>query len=90
MMRRRAGASARFSWREILPPTLTVAACAAGTIASPTDRVNSLSVVLGLGAAVAGYLVVGERGGIGVSPSFIVWVLAAAFLGTDSPRRWPR
>jgi putative nucleotidyltransferase with HDIG domain len=58
-----------------------VAACAAGMIASPTERVNSLSAVLGLGAIVAGYLVVGERGGIGVSPSFIVWVLAAAFLG---------
>jgi putative nucleotidyltransferase with HDIG domain len=81
MMRRRSGASAKFSWREILPPTLMVAACAAGTIASPADRVNSLSFILGLGALVAGYLVVGERGGIGVSPSFIVWVLAAAFLG---------
>jgi ABC-type Co2+ transport system permease subunit len=60
---------------------MMVAACAAGMIASPTERVNSLSAVLGLGAIVAGYLVVGERGGIGVSPSFIVWVLAAAFLG---------
>jgi putative nucleotidyltransferase with HDIG domain len=84
MMRRRAGGSARFSWREVLPPTLTALACVAGTIASPTNRVNSLSVVLGLGAVVAGYLVVGERGGVGVSPSFIVWVLAAAFLGPPS------
>jgi putative nucleotidyltransferase with HDIG domain len=53
-------------------------------IASPTNRVDSLSIVLGLGAVVAGYLVVGERGGVGISPSFIVWVLAAAFLGPAS------
>jgi putative nucleotidyltransferase with HDIG domain len=84
MMRRRAGGSARLSWREILPPTLTVVVCAGGMIVAPGNRVDSLSLVLGLGAVVAGYLVVGERGGIGVSPSFIVWVLAAAFLGPPS------
>ncbi len=70
-----------FPWRQVLPPVITVLVCAAGTIVSSPDRVNSLSVVLGFGAVVAGFLVVGESGGLGVSASYIVQVLAAAFLG---------
>jgi putative nucleotidyltransferase with HDIG domain len=49
-----------------------------------SDRVNSLSVILGIAAVAAGILVAGERGGLSVSASFIVVVLAAAFLGPAS------
>ncbi len=73
-----------FPWRQVLPPTVMVLACAAGTVVSSPDHVNALSLVLGLGAVLAGFLVVGESGGLGVSASYIVQVLAAAFLGPIS------
>ncbi|MGI8713274.1 MAG: HD-GYP domain-containing protein [Solirubrobacteraceae bacterium] len=60
-----------------------VASCAA-IVLSSADRVSSLSVILGIAAIGAGLLVAGERDGLSVSASFIVTVLAAAFLGPAS------
>ena len=48
------------------------------------DRVNSLSIVLGVAAVVAGAAVTRGRGGTSISASFIVFLLAAAFLGSAS------
>ena len=48
------------------------------------DRVGSLSVVLGIAAAAAGVTVTRVRGGASLSSSFIVFLLAAAFLGAAS------
>ncbi|MGH2859584.1 MAG: hypothetical protein ACRDMJ_19085, partial [Solirubrobacteraceae bacterium] len=61
-----------------------LAACVAGIVLSQPDRVNTLSIILGFAAVGAGFLVAGERGGLGVSGSFIVGALAAAFLGPAS------
>ncbi len=55
--------------------------CAVAVTAGPPDRVNALSVVLGIAAAAAGLMVAGTRGGVSVSAAFIVSALAAAFLG---------
>jgi len=55
---------------------------AAGVLAS--DRVGSLSVILGLGAVGAGLVSEGESGAVAVSASFIVIALAAALLGPVS------
>ncbi|MGP0053763.1 MAG: hypothetical protein ACLPZR_33675, partial [Solirubrobacteraceae bacterium] len=63
---------------------MSFAGCAAAVILSPADRVNGLSVIFGIAAVAAGILVVGESGGLSVSASFIVFVLAAAFLGPTS------
>jgi putative nucleotidyltransferase with HDIG domain len=74
-------------WRRIIPPSgaiVSVAGCAAAIVLSRPDRVDSLSVILGVGAVAAGILVVGERGGIGISASFLVFVLAASLLGPAS------
>lgn len=49
-----------------------------------SDRVDARSIVLGLAAVVAGWLVAGERDGLSVSASFVVFVLAGAFLGPRS------
>jgi putative nucleotidyltransferase with HDIG domain len=84
MLRRRAGTSLAFPWAWVLSPIVTVGICAGGIAISPADRVDSLSVILGAAAVTAGFLVVGERGGLGVSASYIVQVLAAAFLGPAS------
>lgn len=48
------------------------------------DRVDDRSIMLGLAAIVAGWLVAGEREGLSVSGSFLVYVLAGAFLGPRS------
>jgi putative nucleotidyltransferase with HDIG domain len=48
------------------------------------DRVDSLSIVLGVAAVAAGLSVTRLRGGASVSASFIVLLLAAAFLGSAS------
>jgi putative nucleotidyltransferase with HDIG domain len=49
------------------------------------DRVDALSVILGIAAVGAGLLAVGEGGGrLGVSASFIVAVVAGALLGPAS------
>ncbi|MGA2011724.1 MAG: HD domain-containing phosphohydrolase [Solirubrobacteraceae bacterium] len=63
---------------------MSLAACAVAIALSAPDRVDSLSIILGVAAIGAGVLVAGERGGYGVSASFIVYVLAAAVLGPAS------
>jgi putative nucleotidyltransferase with HDIG domain len=85
-MRRRAD-GAIFLWRDILGFALVLlsALVAAVVIAvSPPEHFDSLSVILGIAAVAAGILVVGDRGGLAVSASFIVIMLAAAFLGPAS------
>ena len=60
-------------------------ACVAVILVGRSDRVYSLSIILGIAAVGAGVLSVGERGNrLGVSASFIVATLAAAFLGPAS------
>jgi putative nucleotidyltransferase with HDIG domain len=86
MVRQRAGDSVARS-RDRLVAGLSVAILTVFVIAiadGRPDRVNSLSVILGIAAVAAGILVAGERGGLSVSASFIVVVLAAAFLGPAS------
>ena len=48
------------------------------------DRVTNLSIVLGVAAVAAGVMVAGARDGLSVSASFLVYVLAGAFLGPRS------
>ncbi|MGO9961182.1 MAG: HD-GYP domain-containing protein [Solirubrobacteraceae bacterium] len=87
MLRPRADRDDRFVWRDAAAVAITIvsfAGCAAAVILSPADRVNGLSVIFGIAAVAAGILVVGESGGLSVSASFIVFVLAAAFLGPTS------
>jgi putative nucleotidyltransferase with HDIG domain len=54
------------------------------TIAAPADDVSTLTVILGIAAIGAGVMVAGARDGLSVSASFIVYVLAATFLGARS------
>jgi putative nucleotidyltransferase with HDIG domain len=64
---------------------LTILACVALIVVGPPDHVGALSVVLGIGAVVAGALIGSIPGGTPmVSASFIVYALAAAFLGPAS------
>jgi putative nucleotidyltransferase with HDIG domain len=53
-------------------------------IFAPPDRVNGLSVILGVAAVIAGLMVVGSRDEESLSGSFIVFVLAGVFLGARS------
>ncbi|HEX3688895.1 MAG TPA: HD-GYP domain-containing protein [Solirubrobacteraceae bacterium] len=55
--------------------------CAVAIVLSPSDPVNSLSVILGVAAVGAGVLVAGESGRLAISASFTVFVPAAALLG---------
>jgi putative nucleotidyltransferase with HDIG domain len=87
MFRRRAGVSGRAWWHGSLAAGLTVATLVGLAIVIADGRpehVNSLSVILGIAAVAAGLTVTGERGGLGISASFIVILLAAAFLGPAS------
>ncbi len=88
MFRRRADGAATPAWSRLLPGAVAVVsfiACGAAILVGRPDRVDSLSVVLGIAAVGAGVLSVGERGNrLGVSASFIVATLAAAFLGPAS------
>jgi putative nucleotidyltransferase with HDIG domain len=63
-----------------------VASVIATVLQAGSDRAphNSLSIVLGIAAFVAGYMMVSLGGRTGVSAAFIVVVLAAAFLGPVS------
>jgi putative nucleotidyltransferase with HDIG domain len=54
------------------------------TIAAAPDRVTDLSLILGAAAVIAGLMVAGNRDGLSVSASFLVYTLAAAFLGARS------
>jgi putative nucleotidyltransferase with HDIG domain len=73
-----------------VPEWLTCSALVAGVVATfvvpAGDTVGALSGVLGIAALVAGVMATGgvEDERIGVSASFIVYVLAAAFLGPRS------
>jgi putative nucleotidyltransferase with HDIG domain len=87
MLRSGAGERRVLAWRHIgAPATLAagVCLCALAIVISPPDKVDGLSIILGIAAVGAGVLVVGERGGMQVSPSFIVLLLAATFLGPAS------
>jgi putative nucleotidyltransferase with HDIG domain len=77
----------RDRWRTIagtLAIGLTLGVVAAVSLLADADRVNGTTIVLGVAAIVAGWLVAGERDGLSVSGSFIVYVLAAASLGPRS------
>jgi len=88
MLRPRAERSGVLVQRRELLAVLITLACFATAAAmiwlSPPDTVSSLSVILGIAAVIAGLLVAGERDGLSISASFIVLVLAAAFLGPAS------
>jgi putative nucleotidyltransferase with HDIG domain len=87
MLRPRAEGGNGLHWRDAAGYSLTGAAFAACVIAiavGPSDRTGALSVILGIAAIGAGVLVVGERDGLSVSAAYIVYVLAAAFLGPAS------
>ena len=56
----------------------------AAVITSPPDHVNSMTLILGVGAVAAGLLVAGAPDGASVSAGFIVLVLAGCFLGVRS------
>ncbi len=87
MLRRRAGDGSRSELRDALAVAVVAASylvCLIAIVLAPQERVSSLSAILGFAAVGAGVLVVGERDGLSVSASFIVYVLAAAFLGPAS------
>lgn len=62
---------------------MVVSVALAAATAQP-DKVTNLSIILGLAAIVAGLMVVGNRDGLSVSASFIVFTLAGVFLGPRS------
>jgi putative nucleotidyltransferase with HDIG domain len=84
MLRRRTDGASIPRWRRALSLAITASVCAAGIAVGPADRVTSLTVILGIAAVLSGALAMGEQDGIGLSASFIVFVLAAAFLGPIS------
>ena len=87
MLREPADDAARLRWREASPyavALLSYILCGAVIAAYWPEPVNALSLILGVAAAMAGLLAVGEQGGLGVSAAYIVYVLAAAFLGPGS------
>jgi putative nucleotidyltransferase with HDIG domain len=63
---------------------LLVASVVAATTFPSGDHVNSLSAILGVAAVIAGVMVAGERDGLAISASFLVYVLAGVFLGPRS------
>ena len=63
---------------------LTACCVVAVIVTAPADRVNALTIILGIAAVAAGLLVAGETDGLSVSASFLVYVLAGAFLGVRS------
>jgi putative nucleotidyltransferase with HDIG domain len=85
--RLRGSRQVREHWRELaVLPVLgaTVAVVALASVLASPDRLSDRSIVLGVAALAAGWLVAGERDKLSVSGSFIVLVLAAAFLGARS------
>src|SRR5690349_3767475 len=61
-----------------------LAVVAATAITAPPDKVGGLTAILGIAAVIAGLMAAGARDEPSVSASFIVYVLAAAFLGARS------
>ena len=89
MLRRRADDGAKRAWRRLLPGAVAIGSllgCMCRHLASSRpDRVDSLSVILGIAAVGAGVLVAGERGnGWRSPPRSLSATLAAAFLGPAS------
>jgi putative nucleotidyltransferase with HDIG domain len=88
MVRPGADVGARFPWRDLFASVVLVVSagvCATAIVLSPADRIDALSVILAAAAVGAGVLSAGERGGrLGVSASFLVFVLAASLLGPAS------
>jgi putative nucleotidyltransferase with HDIG domain len=88
MWRPHAEGDARTSRRKFVGrcvSTLLIAASVVVAVLGPPDHVNTLSVVLGIGAVAAGLMLEGAAGGIPVvSGSFIVFALAAILLGPTS------
>jgi putative nucleotidyltransferase with HDIG domain len=63
----------------------TLAGCVAwAALVAPYDHLNGLSIVLGVAAMVAGLGVMRVRHRVEVSASFLVYILAGAFLGPAS------
>jgi putative nucleotidyltransferase with HDIG domain len=78
---------ARDRWRDIVALIViagTITVVGVVVVLAHEERVNSLTIVLAVAAVVAGWMVAGERDGLSISGSFIVLVLAAAFLGARS------
>jgi putative nucleotidyltransferase with HDIG domain len=75
-------------WRSQLAKSgafaLTLAVAVVVSLFGRADRIDTTSLVLGVAAVVAGLLVAGERDGLSVSGSFLVYVLAGALLGPRS------
>jgi putative nucleotidyltransferase with HDIG domain len=69
------------SWAVIAALLVVVAIT---VITAPADQVSGLTAILGIGAVIAGLMAAGARDEPSVSASFIVYVLAAAFLGARS------
>ena len=62
-----------------------VAGCVVwAALVAPHDHLNGLSIVLALAAVAAGLGVARVRQGVEVSASFLVYILAGAFLGPAS------
>jgi putative nucleotidyltransferase with HDIG domain len=86
-MLRRRGETSRAIFGRFTGPGVGVLIIIGGGVAAVAvgaDRVNTLSVILGIAAVAAGILFEGETGMTDVSASFIVFALAAAFLGPAS------
>ena len=87
MLRGRAGPGLGERRRDLLAWTVGVASLALGALVvalSRPDPVNALSVIFGIAAVGAGLTVALDREGNSITGSFIVSVLAAAFLGPAS------
>jgi putative nucleotidyltransferase with HDIG domain len=86
-MLRPAGERFVLRWTKIvvvLAPACLLASVIFAVADAHQDRLTSLSAVLAIAAVVSGFMVAGSRGAPSVSATFIVIVLAAAFLGPAS------
>src|SRR5947209_9854852 len=88
MFGRAAGAMSMQTWlrRAVLSldAVLLLACCLLAAGDAHQDRLSALSLILGIAAVVAGLMVAGAPGAPSVSASFLVILLAAAFLGPAS------
>ena len=71
-------------WAGLLADAATAAAVAVVAVVAAPDQFVTLSVVLLIATVMAGTLVAGASGGLGISASFLVTTLAAVFLGPRS------
>jgi putative nucleotidyltransferase with HDIG domain len=69
------------AWGVVVASLVVVIAIA---IAASPDRIDDLSVILGVAAVIAGVMAAGARDEPSVSASFLVYVLAGVFLGARS------